>query len=108
MEVAGSAVASNAPSTVRGKLGGLEQAQRPDRCGWYFTKRRIVLNDRAQLFSPRPKLLQPNLFDGVPDKWCVFAAINLDGVEAGVPGLASDGGTVGTVSGCLGDESCAQ
>ena len=35
----------------------------------------------------------------------MFASIHLDGVEAGVAGLAGNGGAVGTVAGALGDET---
>ena len=38
----------------------------------------------------------------------MFAALHLDGVEAGVAGLAGVRGSVGTVAGALGDEACAE
>ena len=51
--------------------------------------------------------LQSDIGDGISDEGRMFAAIHLDGVEAGVAGLAGDGRAVGAVSGALGDESGA-
>lgn len=48
--------------------------------------------------------LKPNIVNGVSEEWGVFAAVHLDGVEAGVSGLSGDGGSVGAVAGALGDE----
>ncbi|ORI20693.1 hypothetical protein BJI47_00755 [Rhodococcus sp. 1168] len=47
------------------------------------------------------KALQPDADDCVSDQRRVFAAVHLDGVEAGVAGLPGDGGSDGTVAGAL-------
>jgi hypothetical protein len=52
--------------------------------------------------------LEANFCHSVPNKWCMFAAVHLDGVEAGVSGLPGDGGSVGTVTGALGDEASTE
>lgn len=53
-------------------------------------------------------LLQTYVGDRVPDQWRVFAPVHLDGVETGMPGLAGNSGTVGSVAGALRDEPGAE
>lgn len=46
--------------------------------------------DRAAVVTYLRVTLQPDLCHGVSEKRCVFAAVDLDGVEAGAAGLSGD------------------
>ena len=53
-------------------------------------------------------LLETDVCHGVTHQGRMFTSVHLHGIEAGVAGLAGDGGSVGAVAGALGDKPSAE